>query len=153
MNVIINNKFLVGGSMKEKVKAIIKKVIYCILNPRFLICFGIAWMITNGWSYIMLAAGTYFGIKWMIAVSGAYLTFLWLPSPEKIVTLLIAMFLLRLLFPNDEKTLGVLREAHNALKIKHKEKKEKRAEERKGKKAENERDKTSGNSEDEKGDK
>ena len=53
----------------------------------------------------------------MIAVSGAYLTFLWLPiSPEKIVTVAIAMWLMKVLFPNDTKTLGVLREMHAKLK-------------------------------------
>jgi hypothetical protein len=53
----------------------------------------------------------------MIAVSGAYLTFLWLPiSPEKIVTVAIAMGLLRFLFPNDQKTLGVLKNMYAKLK-------------------------------------
>ena len=28
-----------------------------ILNPRFLLCFGIAWIITNGWCYIGAALG------------------------------------------------------------------------------------------------
>jgi hypothetical protein len=50
-------------------------------------------------------------------VSGAYLTFLWLPiSPEKIVTVAIAMGLLRFLFPNDQKTLGVLKNMYAKLK-------------------------------------
>ena len=82
-----------------------------LLNPRLLLCLGIAWLITNGWSYIMLGVGSYFRIGWMIAVASAYLAFLWLPvSPEKIVTVLIAMTLLRFLFPGDVRTLGVLRE-------------------------------------------
>ncbi len=95
-------------------------------------CFGIGWLITNGWSYIFMALGVYFGIEWMVAVSGAYLTFLWFPfSPEKIVTVAIALGLLKLLFPNDEKTLGILRDlyekAKNDIKIikaKRKDKKE-----------------------------
>ena len=92
------------------------KAVQFLLNPRFLLCFGIAWLITNGWSYIMLGVGTYFGIGWMIAVATAYLAFLWLPvSPEKIVTVLIAMALLRFLFPHDLKTLGILRELHEKL--------------------------------------
>ena len=86
-------------------------------NPRLLLCFGLAWIITNGWSYILLAIGTWLQIGWMIAVSGAYLTFLWLPiSPEKIVTVAIAMALLRFLFPNDQKTLGVLKNMYAKLK-------------------------------------
>ena len=84
-----------------------------LLNPRLLLCLGIAWLITNGWSYILFGVGTLLEIGWMIAVSGAYLAFLWLPvSPEKIVTVLIAMALLRFFFPHDRQTLGVLRELH-----------------------------------------
>ncbi|MBQ8719829.1 MAG: hypothetical protein IJY65_02225 [Clostridia bacterium] len=100
-----------------------KKIVEFIINPRLLLCFGIGWMITNGWSYILFGIGSYFGIGWMVAVSGAYLAFLWLPiSPEKIVTLLIAMGLMRLLFPNDEKTLGVLRELYSKYKEKRRKK-------------------------------
>lgn len=113
--------------LKKKIKEIFKKVVYFLFNPRFLLCFGIGWMITNGWSYIMLGVGTYYNIGWMIAVAGAYLTFLWLPiSPEKIVTVAIAMALLRWLFPKDEKTLGVLKEMHEKMHEKQKEIKEQR---------------------------
>ena len=92
--------------MKEK----LKKILLFITNPRLLLCVGIAWMITNGWSYILFAVGTYFGITWMTAVGGAYLAFLWLPiSPEKLVTFTIALALLRWWFPNDQKTLAVVK--------------------------------------------
>ena len=91
------------------IKQKIKKIAEFILNPRFLLCFGIAWMITNGWSYALLGVGTFYNVGWMIAVAGGYLTFLWLPiSPEKIVTVAIAIALLKLIFPRDEKTLAVL---------------------------------------------
>lgn len=66
-------------------KSKLKKIIQFITNPRLLLCIAIAWLITNGWSYIMLGIGTYLGIGWMTAVAGAYLAFLWLPiSPEKL---------------------------------------------------------------------
>ena len=105
----------------------IKMILQCVLNPRFLLCFSIAWMITNGWSYVFFAMGTLFDIGWMAAVGGAYLAFLWLPiSPEKIVTVAIAMALLRWLFPNDEKTLGILKKLHADVIGKRKEKKEKK---------------------------
>lgn len=110
--------------MKEK----LKKILLFIANPRLLLCFGLAWILTNGWSYILFALGTYFQSGWMLAVSGAYLTFLWLPiSPEKIVTLALAMVLLRFLFPKDQKTLGVLKDMYAKIKgavKKHKKKKE-----------------------------
>ena len=95
---------------KQKIKNTVIKTAQFLFNPRFLLCFGIAWLITNGWSYILFGIGTYFQIGWMIAVSTAYLAFLWIPfSPEKIVTVGIAMVLLRFFFPNDKKTLGILR--------------------------------------------
>lgn len=95
-------------------KRLIVKILQFILNPRLLICFGIAWMITNGWSYVMLAVGTWLGVPWMIAVATAYLTILWLPSPEKILTCAIAIVLLRILFPHDKYTLGVLQDMRRA---------------------------------------
>ena len=99
--------------MKEKVK----KIIQFIVNPRLLLCIVIAWLITNGWSYLMFGLGTYFKIHWMTALSGAYLTFLWLPvSPEKIVTFAISIALLRWLFPKDEKTLAVLKGLYGKTK-------------------------------------
>ena len=98
---------------KQKIKEILKKVVMFILNPRLLLCFGIAWMITNGWSYAMLALGAYFKIGWMTALAAGYLALMWVPgTPEKIITVAIAIFLLRVLFPKDEKTLGILREWH-----------------------------------------
>lgn len=116
----------------KKIGEIAKKVVIFILNPRFLLCFGIGWIITNGWSYVMLGIGTFYGIEWMVIAAGAYLAFLWLPiSPEKIVTVAIAMFLLRIFFPKDEKTLGVLRQMHKkakeALLAKKKKRKQKRS--------------------------
>ena len=113
----------------EKAKATAKKALGFIFNPHLLLCFGIAWFITNGWSYAMLGIGTLFRIKWMIGVAGAYLAALWLPfTPEKLLTVAIAMSLLRLIFPDDRKTLAVLREMREKHKIKKAEKKEEKAE-------------------------
>ena len=99
--------------MKEK----IKKILLFLLNPRLLFCLGLAWMITNGWSYILFAIGSACGIEWMAAMGGGYMALLWVPAtPEKLLTCAIAIFLLKKLFPHDEKTLGVLR----ALKAKAK---------------------------------
>ena len=99
---------------KEKIKKWIKTVIGFILNPRLLLCFGIAWMITNGWAYIVLGLGIFLNSVWMQAIAGAYLGLLWIPmTPEKIITVAISIFLLRILFPKDEKTLGVLIDVKN----------------------------------------
>ena len=92
--------------IKQKLKAFIQ----FIANPRFLLCFGIAWMITNGWAYVLLGVGTFLKINWMIVVSGTYLAILWFPfTPEKILTVAISILFLKWWFPQDTKTLGVLK--------------------------------------------
>ena len=120
--------------MKQKLHYLLQKLkalLQFLLNPRFLLCFGIGWIITNGWSYIMLGLGSYYDIGWMKAVAGAYLAMLWLPiSPEKIVTVAIAIGLLKLMFPHDKKTLAVLHDmrlkAREALRIQREGKKQRR---------------------------
>ena len=72
----------------------------------------------------MLGLGILFDVAWMQAVASAYLAFLWIPfTPEKIVTVLIAIFFLKSFFPKDEKTLGILRNAFKKIKIKRKKQK------------------------------
>ena len=73
-------------------------------SPKILLTFGIAWMITNGWSYLFVGFGIAFDIKWMLVVGSAYQTFLWLPiTPEKIITVAISIWLGKLFFPKDDK--------------------------------------------------
>lgn len=104
---------------KEKLKRWLVKAFRFLTNPRFLLCFGLAWIVTNGWSYALLAIGTYFGIHWMTAIADAYMALLWFPfTPEKVFTFAIAMGLLRWLFPKDEKTLKVMHELHLSAKQK-----------------------------------
>ena len=89
----------------------LKKILAFFANPRLLLCLGLAWIITNGWSYILLGLGVLLDVAWMKAVASAYLAFLWIPlTPEKILTVMIAIFLLRCFFPKDEKTLAEARE-------------------------------------------
>ena len=96
---------------KENVKKKLKKIARFILNPRLLLCFGIAWMITNCWCYVFTALGTLLDITWMTVVGVTYAGLLWIPfTPEKILTVIIAIFLLRVIFPNDKNTLAVLKE-------------------------------------------
>ena len=86
--------------MKERLKNYIRP----FLSIKFLICFGLAWMITNGWSYIFVAVGASAKIDWMLTVGTSYQAFLWLPvTPEKLVTIPIAMWFNFLLF-KDKKT-------------------------------------------------
>lgn len=111
----------------KEMKKKIKKIFLFFTNPHLLLCLLIAWLITNGWSYILFALGTWLQISWITAVAGAYLTFLWLPvSPEKLVTVAIAIFLLKRLFPNDQKTLAVLRQLREKAKVRRGNRKRKR---------------------------
>ena len=96
--------------MKEKFKAIVQ----FIANPKLLLCFAIAWFITNGWAYLLIIIGTLLKAELMVEVGGAYVLFLWLPFvQEKIVTISISILLLRLLFPEDKQTLSVLKIAYH----------------------------------------
>lgn len=98
-------QFFKWKNIKSLCLRVFKLVRQLIFNPRFLLCFGIAWIITNGWSYAMFGIGMFFDIGWMKAVAGAYMAALWLPfTPEKIVTFAIALALRRWIFPNDKKT-------------------------------------------------
>ena len=115
--------------MKEKIIDKLKKIVKFILNPRFLLCFGLAWMITNGWCYIFIGVGSYYDIGWMFYIGTTYLAFLWLPiTPEKIITIPLAIAFLKVLFPKDQQTLAVLQQmyqkAKDALKSKKKKAKE-----------------------------
>lgn len=95
---------------REGLRELAKRWARFLLNPRLLLCLVIAWMITNGWSYVMFGLGMLMKIHWMRVVGGAYMSFLWLPfTPEKLVTVVLAIGLMRLLYPRDRRTLGVLR--------------------------------------------
>lgn len=105
---------------KENLKKEAKRWGSFLLNPRLLLCLGIAWFITNGWSYVFFAVGMMMKINWMRIVGGAYMSMLWLPfTPEKVITVLIAIILLRIFFPGDQKTLGVLRREFRKLRKKN----------------------------------
>lgn len=94
----------------ENLQKTLKRWARFLLNPRLLLCLGIAWFITNGWSYVLFGIGMLMKINWMRIVGGAYMSMLWLPfTPEKLITVLIALFLLRVFFPRDAKTIGSLR--------------------------------------------
>ena len=119
---------------KQKIKKTCKKILQFCLNPRLLLCFGIAWFITNGWCYVFTAVGAFFGITWMTVAGATWAALLWFPfTPEKIITLIIAIFLLRLLFPKDQKTLLVLRTEQQKIRAKMHELSEKRKTKRRAK--------------------
>ena len=89
--------------LKTRICKTLKKWLLVILNPKLLLCLFIAWMITNGGSYFFTALGTALDITWMTVAGTAYMGLLWVPfTPEKILTVVIAIFLMRLLFPRRQ---------------------------------------------------
>jgi len=72
---------------------------------KFLISFGSAWLVTNGWCYIFIVLGPILEWHWMTAVGSAYAAFLYFPfTVEKLVTIPLAIFIHTMLFRNDTKT-------------------------------------------------
>lgn len=124
--------------LKTRIFNTIKKWVMVVLNPRLLLCLFVAWMITNGWSYVFVALGTLFDITWMIVAGTAYMSLLWVPfTPEKIITVIIAIFLMRAIFPKDKKTIAVLKEELKKLKYAYIAQRDKRREKRNQRKAQN----------------
>lgn len=104
----------------------IKKLVSFVFNPHFMLCFSIAWMITNGWAYVALFLGGMLHLSWMAVIASGYLAVLWFPcTPEKIITVSISVFLLKKLFPEDERTLLVLKEEGQKMKSRFQKWKEK----------------------------
>ena len=74
-------------------------------------------MITNGWAYIFIIIGTTFEINWMAYVGTSYIAILWLPiTPEKLITIPLAMLFQKIFFKNDEKTKRILKDMSSELK-------------------------------------
>ncbi len=95
---------------KEKWKHKLKALLRALTNPHLLISLGIAWFITNGWSYVFFGVGLYLHIPWMYRIGAFWMGLLWIPgTPEKLVTFLIAIWLLKVLFPDDTRTLAMIR--------------------------------------------
>ena len=87
----------------------LKSWVRALTNPHLLICFALAWFITNGWAYAAAGIGYFAGIDWMRNIGMVYLGILWMPgTPEKLFTFAIAIFLLKHILPDDERTLSML---------------------------------------------
>ena len=111
--------------MKQKIIDNIKRLYINLrqyfLNWHFVLCFGFAWLITNGWSYIALAIGTAFKWTWLISVASAYLALLWVPfTPEKLITVMLAMVFMKAFFPGDKNALELLEKARKSIQKKRK---------------------------------
>lgn len=73
-------------------------------NWRFLISFGLAWIITNGIWYVFAFIPMNLP-DWLVWFSVSYIAFLYLPfTPEKLITIPMAIFFQTQLFKSDAKT-------------------------------------------------
>ena len=82
----------------------LKNYLRPFMSWKFLLCFFLAWLVTNGWSYIFIIIGTTCDINWMLNTALSYQAFLWMPfTPEKLVTIPMAMWFNAKMF-KDEKT-------------------------------------------------
>lgn len=96
-------------SVSRFIDNILVNIKYLLSNKHFFICFGLAWMITNGWAYICLYIAIKINCDWLFSLSSGYLAFIWLPcTPEKLITIPICAFLLKIFYPNDLKALKLL---------------------------------------------
>lgn len=103
--------------MKETTRAKCREWLRALTNPRLLLCLAVGWFITNGWAYCALGIGVYFQIHWMRNAASVYLGLLWFPgTPEKLVTVGIAVALLRFWFPEDERTLALLKDKQRKIR-------------------------------------
>lgn len=85
-------------------------------NFRFLISFGIAWLITNGIWYIMAFVPMNLP-DWLVWISRSYVAFLYIPTtPEKLITIPMAIFFQTQLFKNDTKTKKQLQDMYAQAK-------------------------------------
>ncbi len=85
----------------SRIKNFSKKILNFICNPHFALCLFIAWMITNGWGYLFIILGYGFKNKILLTIGSSYIAFLWVPcTPEKVLTITIALILQKKFFPN-----------------------------------------------------
>lgn len=97
-------------------KKIIKKIwtyIRPFLDWRFLVSYFIPFMLINGWAWIGSILLPIIGPNWFTIAATTWLTWLWLPwTPEKLVTIPIALWIHKLLFgKTNEKMQLMLEEA------------------------------------------
>ncbi|MBR4200888.1 MAG: hypothetical protein IKQ91_06375 [Oscillospiraceae bacterium] len=96
---------LTRAELKEKLRPWMR----ALTNPHLLISVGIAWFITNGWAYCATGIGWYADIPWLLHIGTVWLGILWMPgTPEKLFTFAIAIGILKLLFPEDTRTLAMI---------------------------------------------
>ena len=85
-------------------------------NLKFAISFGLAWVITNGIWYVFAFVPMRLP-DWLVWFSRSYIAFLYIPTtPEKLITIPMAIFFQTQLFKGDEKTKAQLNDMYAQAK-------------------------------------
>ena len=83
--------------MWQFLKHLFLKYIKPFLTWRILVCYLPFWFIASGWAWLFSIIGT----GWLRGIALGWLTFLWMPwCPEKLITIPLAIWLHKKLFPN-----------------------------------------------------
>lgn len=95
-SVFILRKIIKYGLLSKAIK-----IIKPFLSWRILVCYLPFWFIFTGWTYVALAIGN----TWWKTISGVWLGIMWMPfAPEKLITIPLAIWLHKKLFPNRATT-------------------------------------------------
>ena len=84
-----------------------KIIIYLkpFLDWKFLVSYLIPFSLVNGWAWVGTFLLPIIGSNWFTIAASTWLTILWMPwTPEKLVTIPMAIWIHHLLFKNDKKT-------------------------------------------------
>lgn len=78
------------------------------LNWRFLVSYSVPFMLINGWAWIGVFLFPYYK-NWFTIASVSWMTFLWMPfTPEKLVTIPMAIWIHTLIFKHEKRTRAML---------------------------------------------
>lgn len=89
----------------KKIWTKIKIYLRPFLDWKFLVSYLIPFSLINGWAWVGTFLLPIIGSNWFTIAASTWLTILWMPwTPEKLVTIPMAIWIHHLLFKNDEKT-------------------------------------------------
>ena len=75
------------------------------LDWKFLVSYSIPFSLINGWAWIGTILMPIIGSNWFTIAASTWLAILWMPcTPEKLITIPMAIWIHHLLFKNDKKT-------------------------------------------------
>lgn len=109
-----------------------KRILKHFLNWKFLISFGLAWLIMHGWSFVFVfLGGINEELSWMLIPGGFWVGLIMMPNGFGILaTIPLATVFQLWFFPTDTKLIEDLRALKEEKKAKNAERKAKREQKR-----------------------